>query len=198
MTIATARAAGPRFGVWALVYGSWASSHHPDEPRDASWIRNRNQIIEADELGYDVTLIAQHLVNPLGNELDQLETWSAAAALAALTKRIEIIAAIKPYLQHPVVLAKTALQIEEISEGRFGINLVNAWYKPELERAGIRFADHEERHAYGREWITIVRDLLEGKRVSFEGRFFNVKDYELFPKDKFRTRPTIYPRLCIA
>ena len=55
-------------------------------------------------------------------------------------QRIEIITAIKPYLYHPVVLAKMAQQIEHISGGRFAINLVNAWNRPELERAGIGFA----------------------------------------------------------
>jgi alkanesulfonate monooxygenase SsuD/methylene tetrahydromethanopterin reductase-like flavin-dependent oxidoreductase (luciferase family) len=59
--------------------------------------------------------------------LDQLEAWTASAALAGLTNRVEIITAIKPYLYHPVVLAKMALQIENISRGRFAINLVNAW-----------------------------------------------------------------------
>lgn len=182
----------PRFGVWALVSGSWASTHHPNDPVDASWERNKAQILEAEELGYDATLVAQHTINPRGDGRDQLEAWTASAALAALTSRIEIIAAIKPYLFHPVVLAKLALQIEEISAGRFSINLVNAWFIPELEKAGIGFAEHDERYAYGREWITIVRDLISGRRTSFSGRYFDVTDYELAPKAKTRERPTIY------
>ena len=36
--------AGPKFGVWANVYGTWASAHHPDDPVDASWRRNLNLI----------------------------------------------------------------------------------------------------------------------------------------------------------
>ena len=67
-----------------------------------------------------------------------------------MTQRIEIIAAIKPPLYHPVVLAKMAQQIEHISGGRFAINLVNAWNRPEYEKAGIPFAPHDERYAYGR------------------------------------------------
>jgi len=181
-----------RFGVWALVCGSWAAINHPDDPFDASWARNKAQILEAEELGYDTTLIAQHTVNPFGDGYDELEAWTAAAALAGVTKRIEIIAAIKPYLFHPVVLAKMALQIEEISGGRFGINLVNAWFKPELEKAGIGFADHDDRYGYGREWVTIVRDLISGRRVDFKGRHFNIDSYELWPKDTHRERPRIY------
>jgi alkanesulfonate monooxygenase len=182
----------PRLGVWAVVHGGWATQHHPDDPPNPSWARNRDLILEAEELGFDSTLVAQHTVNPLGDEHDQLEAWTASAGLAALTSRIEVITAIKPYLYHPVVLAKQALQIEEMSRGRFGINLVNAWFKPELEKAGIGFAPHDERYDYGREWISIVRELVSGRRVSFHGRYFTVDDYQLRPSSAFRERPTIY------
>ncbi len=139
-----------------------------------------------------LTLIAQHTINPHQEDLDQLETWSSAAALAALTSRIEIIAAIKPYLFHPVVLAKMALQIENISRGRFALNLVNAWNKPELEKAGIGFAEHDDRYAYGKEWISIVAQLTSGERLTHKGENFDVRDYALRPKDLYRARPAIY------
>ena len=181
-----------RFGVWALVHGSRAALQDPDEPLDASWERNKRLVLEAEALGYDSTLIAQHTANPYDDEWDELEAWTAAAALAALTNRIEIIAAIKPPLYHPVVLAKMALQIEHISKGRFGVNLVNAWNRPEYEKAGIAFAEHDERYAYGREWIEIVDPLLRGERVTHTGRHFHIHDYQLRPSDPFRTRPAIY------
>jgi alkanesulfonate monooxygenase len=182
----------PRFGIWALVHGSRGAYQDPDEPYDASWERNRALVLAAEEVGFDSVLIAQHTINPHIADFDQLEAWSAAAALAALTSRIEIIAAIKPYLYHPVVLAKLALGIENISRGRFALNLVNAWNKPELEKAGIGFAEHDDRYAYGREWISIVSRLLAGERVTFKGAHFDVQDYMLRPADLFRNRPTIY------
>jgi alkanesulfonate monooxygenase len=149
-------------------------------------------VLQAEALGYDSTLVAQHTINPHAEGLDQLEAWTASAALAALTNRIEIITAIKPYLYHPVVLAKMALQIENISRGRFAINLVNAWNRPELAKAGIGFAPHDERYAYGREWISVVKPLTAGERLSFAEAHFNVEDYELWPRDQYRDRPTIY------
>ncbi len=182
----------PRFGVWALVHGSRAALQDPDEPYDASWARNKALVLEAERLGYDSVLVAQHTINPHDPQLDQLEAWTASAALAALTERIEIIAAIKPYLYHPVVLAKMAQQIEHISGGRFAINLVNAWNRPELERAGIGFAEHDARYAYGREWITVVDALLRGERTSFAGEHFRIDDYALRPADPYRERPRIY------
>lgn len=181
-----------RFGVWALTHGSWASRHHPLDPPNASWARVKKQILDAEALGYESTLLAQHVLHPSGDDQDLLEAWTGAAALAAITDRIELIAAIKPLLQHPVVLAKMALQVEEISGGRFGLNLVNAWFRPELERAGIGFPAHDDRYAYGREWIEIVSGLMSGQRVDFKGNHFNIDAYQLRPGDSHRARPTIY------
>lgn len=181
-----------RFGVWALVHGSRAALQDPDEPFDASWDRNRDLILQAESLGFDSTLIAQHTINPHHAPRDQLEAWTAAAAIAALTHRIEIIAAIKPYLYHPVVLAKLALGVEHISHGRFAINLVNAWNRPELEKAGIGFPDHDDRYAYGREWLSVVEPLMRGETLNHTGANFNVTDYTLRPADPWRPRPRIY------
>ena len=181
-----------RFGIWALVHGSRGALQDPEEPYDASWERNLALVREAEHLGFDSTLVAQHTINPHHAPSDQLEAWTSSAALAAVTSRIEIITAVKPYLYHPVVLAKMALQIEHISHGRFAINLVNAWNMPELEKAGIGFAEHDERYAYGREWISVVEPLMRGETVSFQGKYFNVNDYTLHPADPYRARPRIY------
>jgi alkanesulfonate monooxygenase len=180
----------PRFGIWALVHGSRAAFQDPEEPYDASRERNRALVLQAEALGYDSTLVAQHTINPHSQAWDQPEAWTASAAFAGLTHSIEIITPIKPYLYHAVVLAKMALQIEDISRGRFAINLVNAWNRPELEKAGIGFAEHDERYAYGREWL--VKPLINGERLFFKGRHFDVEDYELLPHDRHRARPVVY------
>ena len=184
--------ANPRFGIWALVSGATGSLFHPDDPADASWERNKNLILQAEALGYESTLVAQHLFHVRDDDRGQLETWTACAALAALTSKIEIIAAIKPGLFHPAVLAKMATQIEEISRGRFAINLVNAWFKPEFERSGLPFPPHDARYAYGAEWLHIVRDLMAGETVAFQGEHFHLDGFKIRPAAQFRPRPLIY------
>ncbi|MFG1293727.1 LLM class flavin-dependent oxidoreductase [Xanthobacter versatilis] len=181
-----------RIGVWAPVHGPRAALQDPAEPFNASWEHNRDTVLQAEALGYDATLVAQHTVNPHLPDHDQLEAWTASAALAALTSRIEIIAAIKPSLYHPVVLAKMALQIENISRGRFAFNLVNAWNRAEFEKAGIPFGEHDARYTYGREWITVVEKLIRGESVTHTGENFALTDYQLNPKDLHRARPRIY------
>ena len=183
---------GARFGVWANVHGTMAAMRHPEDPVDASWRRVRDQVLLAERLGFHSTLIAQHTMNPLGEDIDQLDAWSAAAALAALTESIEIIAAVKPSIIHPTILAKQAQGIEEISRGRFAVNVVNAWWIPDLERSGIGMLEHDERYVYGTEWLHVVRRLLSGERTTFHGKYFHVDEFELRPTGTYRPRPTIY------
>ncbi|RJF89908.1 LLM class flavin-dependent oxidoreductase [Oleomonas cavernae] len=181
-----------RFGIWAAVHGARAALQDPDEPFDASWERNKHLVLEAEALGYDSTLIAQHTFNPHRPDFDQLDAWTAAAGLAALTTRIELIAAIKPQLFHPVILAKMALQIEAISRGRFALNLVNAWNKVEFEKTGLPFAEHDDRYAYGRDWISVVSRLLAGENLTHRSENFDLKECALFPRNSYRARPTLY------
>ena len=157
----------PRYGIWIPVYGNCGVMNHPLEPRDASYSRAKNLIQLVQRRGFTTTLIAQHIINPRNQELDQLETWTAAAALSEATNSIEIIAAMKPLLFHPAVLAKMALGIDAISGGRFAINLVSAWFKPEMEKPGINFLSHDERYRYSDEWIRVVKTLWSGEKVNF-------------------------------
>ena len=121
-----------------------------------------------------------------------LETWTAAAAIAEATERIEIIAAVKPLLFHPGVLAKLAVGIDHVSGGRFAINLVSAWFKPEMARLGIEMPPHDERYAYSAEWLEIVKALWRGERVSARGARFPLDDLELRPGPVHPGGPTVY------
>ena len=105
----------PRYGIWIPVYGNCGAMDHPEEPLDASYARAKALIQHAEQCGFTTTLIAEHLINPRNQELDQLETWTTAAALAEVSDSIESIAAVKPLLFHPAVLAKMAQKHGEIS-----------------------------------------------------------------------------------
>lgn len=188
----TAVTTTPRFGVWAPVYGTWGSRRHPDDPVDASYARTRDLIVRAERLGFESTLIAQHVVNPQSDDYDVLETWTAAAAIAEATERIEIIAAVKPLLFHPAVLAKLAVGIDRISEGRFAVNLVSAWFKPEMGQLGIPMPDHDARYELSAEWLRIVRRLWSGEAVHHHGERFRIDGLQLRPAPVGPGGPTVY------
>ncbi|WP_179283930.1 LLM class flavin-dependent oxidoreductase [Bordetella genomosp. 10] len=179
-----------RYGIWAPHRGHWVTPAR--DPVAAPFALARDVVLSAERSGYATALFAQHTINPAGQDAEVLEAWTAAAAAAALTSRIEIIAAVKPRLYHPAVLAKMALGIEDISAGRFAINLVSAWYKPELELSGIGFPPHDERYAYSAEWMEIVRALMEGHTVDHDGPSFRLRDFSLRSTRHGRRRPYVY------
>jgi alkanesulfonate monooxygenase len=163
----------PRFGVWAPVYGNHGARNHPADAPDAGYFRNRDLLVRAERAGFDSTLLAQHVIHPSNVDDDVLETWSTLAALAEATSRIELIeliGAIKPLLINPLVFAKTAGNIADISGGRLAINVVSGWFLPELEALGLDAADHDDRYAYTRDWLETVLDLWTGKQVAIGTR----------------------------
>jgi alkanesulfonate monooxygenase len=159
----------PRFGVWAPVYGNHGARYHPDDPPDAGYRRNRDLLVRAERAGYDSTLLAQHVMHPSNVEDGALETWSTLAALAETTSRIELIGAIKPLLINPLVFAKVAANIADISERRLSVNVVSGWFLPELEALGLEVVEHDDRYAYSREWLEHVLDLWAGKETRIGG-----------------------------
>ncbi len=159
----------PRFGVWAPVYGNHGARNHPADKPDAGYRRNRDLLVRAERAGFDSTLLAQHVIHPSKVEDDVLETWSTLAALTEATGRIELIGAIKPLLINPLVFAKIAANIADISGGRLAINVVSGWFLPELEALGLDAADHDDRYVYTRQWLDTVLDLWAGKQVDITG-----------------------------
>jgi alkanesulfonate monooxygenase len=157
---------GPRFGVWAPVYGNHGARLHPLDPPDAGYRRNRDLLLRAERAGFDSTLLAQHVIHPSDTEDDVLETWSTLAALAEATSRIELIGAIKPLLFNPLVFAKLAANIAAIAEGRLSINVVSGWFLPELQALGIDVPEHDDRYAHTAQWLDQVVALWNGKQVT--------------------------------
>jgi alkanesulfonate monooxygenase len=182
----------PRFGLWAPVYGPWGARDHPNEPSQTNYEFTREIVVEAERLGFSVVMIAQHIINPLNNDYDQLETWTAAAALAEATERIELIGAVKPFFFHPAIVAKMALGLDAISRGRFSINLISGWYLPEMEQAGLTSRAHDDRYRYSREWLHVVKALWGNDKVSFEGEFFRLQELQFHPGPIAEPHPRIY------
>lgn len=181
-----------RFGAWTPHHGYFGADNHPAAPPDASYRHNRAVAVEAERLGLDAVLVAQHTVSPRHVEADTVDAWTASAGIAEATKRIEVIAAIKPFLCHPGVLAKQAIGIDNISEGRFAINLVSGWFLPEIQRLTLPLREHDDRYAYSAEWLTIVQRLFAGETVSYKGQYLAVDQLTLRPRPIRPGGPTVY------
>ena len=181
-----------RFGYWLPVFGGWLRNVD-DEGMAATWDYISRLARRSEEIGFDITLIAELNLNDIkGPDAPSLEAWSTAAALAAVTERLELMVAVRPTFHPPAVLAKAAANIDRIAGGRLSINVVSAWWADEARRYGIAFDEHDARYARTAEWIDVVTGMWSESRHSFEGDFYRVEDAILEPKPIRRPRPTIY------
>src|SRR5437879_10618457 len=106
-----------RFGYWLPVFGGWLRNV-PDEGMEATWEYARRLARRSEEIGFDLTLIAELNLNDIkGAAAPSLDAWSTAAALAAVTDRLELMVAVRPTFHLPALLAKQAANLDHISGG---------------------------------------------------------------------------------
>ena len=170
-----------RYGYWAPVFGGWL--RNVADEREASWENASRLVRRSEALGYDLTLIAELNLNDIkGIEAPALDAWSTAAALAAVTETIELMVAVRPNFHQPALFAKTAANIDRISNGRLALNVVSSWWAKEAESYGLQFDQHDDRYARTTEWLQVLDRLWREKRVDFDGNYYTLRDAIVEPK----------------
>jgi len=181
-----------RFGYWLPVFGGWLRNVE-DEGMGATWAYVRRLARRSEEIGFDLTLIAELNLNDIkGADAPSLDAWSTAAALAAVTERLEIMIAVRPTFHHPALLAKQASNIDHISGGRLSLNVVSSWWATEACQYGVQFDTHDRRYERTAEWLSVVDGMWTQPAFSFAGAFYTVEGAVLEPKPVRKPRPTIY------
>jgi FMNH2-dependent dimethyl sulfone monooxygenase len=181
-----------RFGYWMPVFGGWLRNVE-DEGMEASWDYVRRLTQRSEATGWDLSLIAELNLNDIkGVEEPALDAWSTAAALAAVTERLELMVAVRPNFHQPALFAKQAANIDNISGGRLALNVVSSWWADEATQYGLQFDQHDDRYGRTSEWLEVVDGLWTEKKFSHDGERYTLKDAICEPKPVRKPRPTIY------
>jgi len=182
-----------RYGYWLPVFGGWLRNVE-DEGMEANWSYVSRLARRSEEIGYDLTLVAELNLNDIkGTDAPSLDAWSTAAALAAVTRRLELMVAVRPTFHNPALLAKQAANIDHIGGGgRLSLNVVSAWWSDEARKYGVRFEQHDDRYARTAEWLEVVDRMWKEDHFSFEGKYYRVEDAVLQPKPQTKPRPVVY------
>jgi FMNH2-dependent dimethyl sulfone monooxygenase len=179
-----------RYGFWMPVFGGWLRNV-AHEGMEASWDYARDLTLSAERWGYDLTLIAELNLNDIkGVDQPALDAWSTAAALAAVTDRIELMVAVRPNFHQPALFAKAAANISRIARGRLSLNVVSSWWADEARQYGLQFDQHDDRYSRTEEWLAVVDGLWTQERFSFSGRHYQLDEAICAPKPA--TRPIVY------
>ena len=181
-----------RYGYWLPVFGGWLRNVD-DEHMEATWGYVKRLAQRSEAIGFDLTLIAELNLNDIkGVEAPSLDAWSTAAALAAVTEKLELMVAVRPTFHLPALLAKQAANIDHISGGRLSLNVVSSWWADEARKYGVSFEQHDNRYARTSEWLDVVDGVWSTDHFSYSGKYYRVEDNILQPKPLSRPRPIIY------
>ena len=169
-------------------------SHAPSN-YEVSWEHTRSIARQADRIGLDV-LVPVARWKGFGGSTNFngncFETYTWAAGLAEATDRIAIASTSHLPTVHPIVAAKAATTIDRISGGRFALNLVMGWVPPEMEMFGSEQREHDQRYAFGQEWVDYAKRLWSEKgSFDVDGAFFAGREVEAYPKPHQDPHPVL-------
>lgn len=127
----------------------------------SSWENASKILLKADELGY------RNILCPSSYQVGQ-DTWTFASAVAPLTKKINLLPAIRCGEVHPPMLARAVATLDHILKGRLTLNIISS------NQPGENLPS-EARYQRSREVIQILKQAWSQDEINFKGEFFDLK-----------------------
>lgn len=147
----------------------------------------------AEQVGWDGIWLPDHFMPPPEGYPEQededpemgevRESWTLAAALAALVPRVRIgHMVLGNTYRHPAVVVNMAACLQEISGGRFVLGIGAAWQENEHRRYGIPLGTIKERIDRFEEACEVIRLLFHDTRATFSGQHYELEGAPMMPK----------------
>lgn len=137
-----------------------------------------------EDLGYSTFLLSDHVFN--------LAPFTGMAAAAQATSRLRVgTYVLGNDFWHPAMLAREALAIDLVSNGRLELGLGSGWYSGDYVQTGIPLDSPGVRISRLEESVTILKSLLSGETVTFHGKYYHIDQLSVFPKPVQQPHPPI-------
>ena len=176
-----------------LALPTWEKAMAGDTPRGSDVLKLGAM---AEDIGADPVWLVDHFLHEpyideaqFGHQFPEewkgvktgfWECWTLASALAVATKSIEIGTLVSNTgYRNPALMAKMVDTVEELSGGRLILGLGAGDWPSEHTFYGYEF---ERRVGRFEEALQIIRPMLKGEAVSFDGEFYKTHEAELRPK----------------
>lgn len=155
----------------------------PDDPQPGERVIAAGRL--ADQLGLDGFYIGDHPAHAT-------EAWLHLAALAATTERIRLGSVVNCVLyRHPVMTARLAADLDQLSGGRTLLGLGIGWDDPEFGELGMVYPSTPERQAALVEALEIIAGVWGDEPFSYTGRHYNVANARITPAPTERPHPPL-------
>lgn len=185
-----------KLGLFALNGIGIAMTTAPEAPH-ARWAESAAATRLADKAGFEANVPYARWRgfvedDPGHKSSVALESFTWAGATSQVAHRSAVFATQHVATAHPIVVAKQCASVDQISGGRFGLNVVAGWNKPEFDMFGTPFKEHGDRYAQAAEWLDILKRLwAEDDPFDFEGDYYRISKAISFPKPLQHPSPAI-------
>ncbi|MCZ6874070.1 MAG: LLM class flavin-dependent oxidoreductase [bacterium] len=156
-----------------------------------------NRWRELEAYGFDSLWFADHFVNPARPSGRWFESYTLMAAAATQTRRLRLGALVSSItFRHPALLAKEALTIDHISDGRLELGVGAGGAPDDFEMTGLPAWELPERVRRFREFVLMLDALLRqepggGEGISFDGEYYRAAEAMMNPGPVQRPRPPL-------
>lgn len=137
--------------------------------------------VAAERLGFDFEVSSDHYFPWLDEQGHASYAWTLLGAVAQATETVDLMTYVTcPTVRyHPAVVAQKAATLAVLSDERFTLGL-GAGENLNEHVAGLRWPAVGERHDMLEEAVEIIRELLAGERLTYEGDHFRVDSAKLW------------------
>lgn len=155
---------------------AWLCSHESYQPEALL-----DQAVAAEEAGFDAVFASDHFHPWVDDECAAGFVWAWFGAVAARTNRVELASSVTTplYHYHPALIAQAAATVDRLSNGRFRLG-VGTGENINEGPMGYAFPGYKERSARMTEAIGIMRRLLAGEKLTYEGTYYRVDRAKLY------------------
>jgi coenzyme F420-dependent glucose-6-phosphate dehydrogenase len=135
----------------------------------------------AEEAGFDAVMVSEHFHPWVDDVSASGYAFSTLGAIAGTTRRVELVTAVTTPLfrYHPAVVAQAAATIDRLSNGRFRLG-VGTGENLNEGPLGYAFPKYAERAARMSEALEIMRRLLDGEKLTYDGEFYRTDRAKLY------------------
>jgi alkanesulfonate monooxygenase SsuD/methylene tetrahydromethanopterin reductase-like flavin-dependent oxidoreductase (luciferase family) len=145
----------------------------------------RKALVKAEQHGFETAWVAEKLFGPLNT----LEAVTLLAYAAGITSRIKLgCAVIQTAVRGPMLMAKMLSTIDQLSAGRLIIGVGLGSHPDFLAAQGLPTDKRGERYEEG---LELMLKLFTEKKLTFEGKYYKLKDREMEPKPAQKPRPPL-------